>query len=100
MRKRLFKLVVLIIRVVLWRWLRTRTESDSDFSNGPFTANIKVMQPIFRSGGFIHGNDQHSAAIIEDSGDKDKACVNFVTHGQTYNNWVVVDVHVVIHRSK
>ena len=35
------------------------------------------MQPIFRSGGFIHEDDQHSAAIIED-GDKDEACTNFV----------------------
>ncbi|KAI5425544.1 hypothetical protein KIW84_031372 [Lathyrus oleraceus] len=58
------------------------------------------MQPIFHSGGFIHKNDQHSTAIIEDNGDEDEACANFVTYGQTCNNWVVVDVPTVIHRSK
>ncbi|KAI5384918.1 hypothetical protein KIW84_071779 [Lathyrus oleraceus] len=46
------------------------------FQPGPFNANVKVMQPIFHSGGFIHGNDQHSAAIIEDC-DEDEACDNF-----------------------
>ncbi|KAI5384539.1 hypothetical protein KIW84_071515 [Lathyrus oleraceus] len=70
------------------------------FQPGSFNANAKAMQPVFRSGGFIHENDQHSAAIIEDSGDEDKACANFVMHGQTCNNWVVVDVPIVIHRSK
>lgn len=70
------------------------------FQPGPFNAKVNVMQPIFHSGGFIHGNDQHSTSIIEDNGDEDKACTNFVTHGQTCNNWVAVDVPVVIHRSK
>lgn len=57
------------------------------------------MQPIFHSGGVIHGDDQHSAAIIED-GDEDEACANFVTHGQACNNWVDVDVPAIVHRSK
>lgn len=57
------------------------------------------MQPKFHSGGFIHENSQHSAAIIEDS-DENEAYANFVTHGQTCNNWVVVDVPTIIHRSK
>ncbi|KAI5439949.1 hypothetical protein KIW84_025347 [Lathyrus oleraceus] len=69
------------------------------FHPGPFNVDVKVMQPVFRSGGFIHENDQHSAAIIKDS-DEDEACANFVTHGQTCNNWVVVDVSVVMHRLK
>ena len=69
------------------------------FQPGPFNAKVKVMQPIFRSGGFIHGNDQHSTSILKYS-DKDEVCDNFVTHGQTYNNWIVVDVPTVIHHSK
>ena len=70
------------------------------FQPGPFNAKAKVMQLIFCSGGFIHENDQHSAAIIEDSGDEDEACANFVTHGQNCNNWDAVDVPVVIDCSK
>ena len=58
------------------------------------------MQPNFHSGGFIHGNDQHSAAVIEDNDDEDEACANFVMHGQICNNWVVVDVPTFIHCSK
>ena len=70
------------------------------FQPTSFNANVKVMQPVFHSGGFIHGNDQHSATVIEDGDDEDEACANFVTHGQTCNNWVAVDVPIVIHRSK
>ena len=58
------------------------------------------MQPVFCSGGFIHKDDQHLAAIIEDNIDEDEACDNFVTRGQTCNNWVAVDIPTVIHRSK
>ena len=67
------------------------------FQPGPFIVKAKVIQPIFRSGGFIHGNDQHSAAVIEDNDDEDEACTNFVTRGQTCNNWVAVDIPVVHH---
>ncbi|KAI5399014.1 hypothetical protein KIW84_064401 [Lathyrus oleraceus] len=63
---------------------------------GPFNGNVKAMKGVFRSGGFIHGDEQYSAAIIEDN-DEDEACANFVTHGQTCNNWVTVNVHVVLH---
>ncbi|KAI5431232.1 hypothetical protein KIW84_035411 [Lathyrus oleraceus] len=59
----------------------------------------QVMQPVFRNGGFIHENDQHSAAIIKDS-DEDEAHANFVTHYQTCNKWISIDVPVVIHHSK
>ncbi|KAI5407383.1 hypothetical protein KIW84_053582 [Lathyrus oleraceus] len=70
------------------------------FQPGPFSTRAEVMQPSFHSGGFTHGNDQHSTAVIEDDDDEDEACFNFVTHGQTCNNWVVVDVPTFIHRSK
>ncbi|KAI5400183.1 hypothetical protein KIW84_065203 [Lathyrus oleraceus] len=49
-------------------------------------------------GRFIHGNEQHSAAVIEE--DEDEYCTNFVTHRKAYNNWIVVDVPVIVHRSK
>ncbi|XP_050878012.1 uncharacterized protein LOC127081826 [Lathyrus oleraceus] len=66
------------------------------FQQGSFKSNVKAMQSIFCSGGFIHKEEEHSIAIIEDE-DEDDA--NFVTHRQTYNNWVVVDVPIVVHRS-
>ncbi|KAI5396518.1 hypothetical protein KIW84_062654 [Lathyrus oleraceus] len=56
------------------------------FQPGPFNAKVKVMQPVFHSRGFIHENDQHSTAIIEDNGDEDEACVNFVMHAIEYND--------------
>ena len=70
------------------------------FQLGSFNIKTKDVQPSFHSGGFIHGNDQHLAVVIENDGDEDEACVNFVTHGQICYNWVVVDVPTVIHRSK
>ncbi|KAI5431078.1 hypothetical protein KIW84_035296 [Lathyrus oleraceus] len=60
---------------------------------------VDAEEQVGTSGGFIHKDDQHSTAIIEDN-DEEEACANFVTHGQTLNNWVVVDVPVVMHRSK
>ncbi|KAI5389566.1 hypothetical protein KIW84_075017 [Lathyrus oleraceus] len=53
------------------------------------------MQLSFRSGGFIHGNEQHLAAVLED--DEEEDCTNFVTH---CNNWTAVDIPVILHRSK
>lgn len=68
------------------------------FQQGSFNANVKTMQEVFHSGEFIHSDDQHLAAVIEDD-DEDEACANFVTHGQTYINWVAVDIPVVVRRS-
>ncbi|KAI5445725.1 hypothetical protein KIW84_013814 [Lathyrus oleraceus] len=56
------------------------------------------MQLIFRSGGFIHGNEQHLIVVLED--DEEEDCTNFVTRGGTRNNWIVVDIPVILHRSK
>ena len=56
------------------------------------------VRTSFRSGGFIHGNVQHSTVVIED--DEDEDCTNFVTHGKSCNNWIVVDIPVIVHRSK
>ncbi|KAI5396663.1 hypothetical protein KIW84_062757 [Lathyrus oleraceus] len=62
--------------------VENKNRAGLGFQQGPFNSNVKVMQPIFYSGVFIHQDDQHSAAIIEDS-DEDEACANIVTHSQT-----------------
>ncbi|KAI5445771.1 hypothetical protein KIW84_013850 [Lathyrus oleraceus] len=52
--------------------------------------DLKMLNPVFHSGGFIHGNEQHLAVVLE--GDEDEDCTNFVTHGKTCNNWTAVDI--------
>jgi hypothetical protein len=56
------------------------------------------VQPSFHSGGFIHGNEQHLAAVLED--DEEEDCTNFVTNGKACNNWTATDVLIIVHRSK
>jgi hypothetical protein len=68
------------------------------FKKGSSTARSEDKQLNFRSGGFIHGNEQHLAAVLEDSEEED--CTNFVTHGRTCNNWTAVDIPIILHRSK
>ena len=63
-----------------------------------FNVRAEEVKLRCRNGGFIHGNEQHPATVIE--GDEDEDCANFVTHGKTCNNWVAVDVPVIVHRSK
>ncbi|KAI5388793.1 hypothetical protein KIW84_074451 [Lathyrus oleraceus] len=48
--------------------------------------------------GFIHGNEQHLAVVLED--DEEEDFTNFVTHGKACNNWTTVDVPIILHRSK
>ncbi|KAI5407824.1 hypothetical protein KIW84_053890 [Lathyrus oleraceus] len=61
------------------------------FSSGAFNE-----QGLFKSGGFIHtGQDEEAAAVLEeDAEDFD----NFVIPGGICNNWVTVDVPIVIHK--
>ncbi|KAI5396078.1 hypothetical protein KIW84_062320 [Lathyrus oleraceus] len=68
------------------------------FQRGSSEIRDEDVQPSFRSGGFIHGNEQHLASVIE--GDEDEDCTNFMMHGKTCNNWTTVDVPVIMHRSK
>ncbi|KAI5416175.1 hypothetical protein KIW84_041283 [Lathyrus oleraceus] len=70
------------------------------FQQGPLNANVKSMQEVSYSGGFIHKDYQHLAALIEDNGDEDETCTNFVTHDHTCKIWVVVDIPFVMHHSK
>ncbi|KAI5418536.1 hypothetical protein KIW84_042967 [Lathyrus oleraceus] len=68
------------------------------FQQGPFKEDVKVMQQVFHSEGFIHKEEEHSVAIIGYEDEEDNT--NFITHGQICNNWVVVDVPIIVHRSK
>ena len=68
------------------------------FQIGLSVVRSKDMQLSFLGRGFIHGNEQHLAIVLEDSEEED--CTNFVTHGRTCNNWTAVDIPVILHRSK
>ncbi|KAI5397397.1 hypothetical protein KIW84_063275 [Lathyrus oleraceus] len=65
------------------------------FQKGSSTARSEEMQLSFRSGWFIHGNEQHLAAVLEDNEEED--CTNFVTHGKACNNWTAIDIPVILH---
>ncbi|KAI5398872.1 hypothetical protein KIW84_064310 [Lathyrus oleraceus] len=65
---------------------------------GSSTVKSEEMQLSFRSGGFIHGNEQHLAVVLEDNEEEDYT--NFVTHEHTCNNWTAVNIHVILHRPK
>ncbi|KAI5409637.1 hypothetical protein KIW84_055177 [Lathyrus oleraceus] len=75
-----------------------RGRTGLGFQKGSSIARSEDMQLSFRSGGFIHGNEQHLANVLEDSEEED--CTNFVMHGKACNNWTVVDIPVSLHRSK
>ncbi|KAI5411754.1 hypothetical protein KIW84_056718 [Lathyrus oleraceus] len=68
------------------------------FQKGSSTARSEDMQLSFHSGRFIHGNEQHLYVVLKD--DEEEDCTDFVTHGKACNNWTVVDVPVILHRSK
>ncbi|KAI5445336.1 hypothetical protein KIW84_013534 [Lathyrus oleraceus] len=53
-------------------------------------SSFEDVQPSFRSGGFIHDNEQHSTAVLKE--DEVEDCTNFVTHGKACSNWIAVDV--------
>jgi len=78
--------------------IENKNHAGLGFQQGSSMINVEDVQPSFHSGRFIHGNKQHSAAVIED--DEDEDCTNFVTHGKACHNWIAVDVPVIVHRSK
>ncbi|KAI5444422.1 hypothetical protein KIW84_012882 [Lathyrus oleraceus] len=86
------------------QWWRMVEVSDNKgrtglgFHRGSSTGRTEDMQLSFRSIWFIHDNEQHLAAVLED--DEEEECTNFVTHGKACNNWTVVDISVILHRSK
>ncbi|KAI5436280.1 hypothetical protein KIW84_022665 [Lathyrus oleraceus] len=68
------------------------------FQQGSSVVRSEDMQLIFRSGGFIHGNEQHLAYVLKD--DEEEDYTNFVTHGKACYNWTAVDIPVIMHRYK
>ena len=86
------------------QWGRMVEVSDNkgrtglEFQRGSSTARTEDMKLSFRSGWFIHDNEQHLASVLED--DEEEDCTNFVTHGKACNNWTAVDIPVILHRSK
>jgi hypothetical protein len=75
-----------------------KSKAGLGFQQGSSAVIYEDVQLSFRSGGFIHGDEQHSAARIE--GDEDEDCANFVTYGKACNNWIAVDVPIIVHHSK
>ncbi|KAI5403438.1 hypothetical protein KIW84_050853 [Lathyrus oleraceus] len=63
-----------------------------------YSSSVFNKQGLFKSGGFIHtGQDEEAAAILEDDVEDSG---NFIIPGGICNNWVVVDIPTVIHKSK
>ena len=75
-----------------------KSRADLGFQQGSSAVRSEDVQLSFCSRGFIHGNEQHLAFVLEDS--KEEDCTNFVTHGKTCNNWTTVDIPVILHQSK
>jgi hypothetical protein len=70
-----------------------KSRAGIGYSSGTFNEH-----GLFQSGGFIHTvEDQEAAAIVEDDAEEDSG--NFVIPGGVCNNWVVVDVPTVVHKS-
>jgi hypothetical protein len=68
------------------------------FQKGSSTARSEDLQHSFRSGGLIHGNEQHLVVVLKD--DEEEDYTNFVTHGKACHNWTAVDIPIILHRSK
>jgi hypothetical protein len=63
-----------------------------------YSSGVSNDLGLFQSEGFIHTiEDQEVAAIVEEDEEEDLS--NFVIPGGVCNNWVAVDVPIVIHKS-
>ncbi|KAI5425644.1 hypothetical protein KIW84_031456 [Lathyrus oleraceus] len=70
-----------------------KSRAGIGYSSGTFNE-----RGLFQSGGFIHMvEDQEAAAIVENDAEEDLG--NFVIPGGVCNNWVIVDVPTVVHKS-
>ncbi|KAI5437176.1 hypothetical protein KIW84_023336 [Lathyrus oleraceus] len=63
-----------------------------------YSSGVFNTQGLFKSGGFIHTNQGEEAAAVLEEDEEDSG--NFVIPGGICNNWVVVDIPTVIHKSK
>ena len=70
-----------------------KSRAGIGYSSGVFNKN-----GLFKSGGFIHiDQDEEAATILEEDAEDSN---NFVIPGGICNNWVAVDVPTVVHKSK
>jgi hypothetical protein len=75
-----------------------KMEHNKSWAGIGYSSGISNERGLFQSGGFIHTiEDQEAAAIVEDDEKEDLG--NFVIPGGICNNWVVVDVPTVVHKS-
>ncbi|KAI5428794.1 hypothetical protein KIW84_033702 [Lathyrus oleraceus] len=68
------------------------------FSPGGTQRDLKRIQEVFHSAGFIHSKDQFVVAILEN--DEEQEAPDFVTRGSMCQKWITVDVPSVICFSK
>ena len=62
-----------------------------------FSSWVFNEQGLFKSGGFIHtGQHEEAAAVLEEDAED---YGNFIIPGGVCNNWVVVDIPTVVHKS-
>ncbi|KAI5400549.1 hypothetical protein KIW84_065438 [Lathyrus oleraceus] len=62
-----------------------------------FSSGVFNEKGLFKSGGFIHtGQDEEAATVLEEDAEDSN---NFIIPGGICNNWVVVDIPTVIHKS-
>ncbi|KAI5386633.1 hypothetical protein KIW84_072963 [Lathyrus oleraceus] len=70
-----------------------KSRASIGYSSGTFNKH-----GLFQSGGFIHTvQDEETATIVKENAEEDSD--NFVIPGGVCNNWVVVDVPTVVHKS-
>lgn len=65
------------------------------FSPGSNRRDLKCIQEVFHSAGFIHSKDQSDVAILED--DQEQEAPNFLTHKLMFRNWTAIDVPSIVH---
>ncbi|XP_050916698.1 uncharacterized protein LOC127131850 [Lathyrus oleraceus] len=75
-----------------------RNRDGLGFSPGITQRNLKQIQEMFHSVGFIHSKDRSTTASLEDP--EEQGVPNFMTCGSMCQNWIDVDVPSVIHLSK
>ena len=75
-----------------------KNQASLDFSPGATRRDLKRIQEVLHSAGFIHSKYQSATVILEE--DEELGVPTFMTRGSMCQNWIVVDVPFVIHLSK
>ncbi|KAI5430105.1 hypothetical protein KIW84_034613 [Lathyrus oleraceus] len=75
-----------------------KLEDNKSWAGIGYSSGAFNKHGLFQSGGFIHTvQDEEAAAIVEEDAEEDPG--NFVIPGGVCNNWIVVDVPTVVHKS-